>query len=150
MTDPEQLDLYGTGRPSRPWSIVMAFVRGIAILAGLVTGFFGAVWYGLRCFDTCPTDPAENAIVQILTLSLVAFGFVVIVAAATLRTRLAVAGGWVIVVLGVVMSVGGVVVLVLAPSLQFPGDRSSTITYGVIDVAAGAALVVLGRRARNR
>ena len=150
MTGPERLDLYDTQRPTRPWTIVIAFVRGIAIVVGLAVGFVGTALYALRCFDACPTDTAENTIIQILTLSLVTFGLVVIVAAVSLRTRWAVVGGWIISVLGVLMTLGGVATLVQIPLLWFPGDRSSTITYGLIDVAAGAALVVLGRRARNR
>jgi hypothetical protein len=120
------------------------------MLLGLAIGFYGAVLWGLRCFDTCPTDPAENVIIQVLTLSGVGLGLAMMIAAATLRTRVAVAGAWIITVLGALMAVGGVVSLVLMPSLQFPADRSSTITFSLIDIGVGAALVISGRRVRNR
>jgi hypothetical protein len=147
MTGPEQLDLYGTR--SRGWRIVIALARVAAVLLGLAIGFVGAVFYGLRCFDTCPSDPAEDAILQVLFLSLVAFGLIVIVAAATLGTRAAAAGTWISSFLGVLMVIGGVVALVLVPPIRFPGDRSGTVIYSLTGVAVGVAVVLFGRRLRR-
>lgn len=146
MTDPEQLCPYGTDRRSRRSSIA----RGIAILVGVGIGFFGVALFVLRCFSTCPSDPAENAISQILTLSLVGFGVVVIVAASTLGTRWAAAGASTVMVLGALMAIAAVVALVLAPSLRLPGDRSGAFVLALIDTAVGASVMLFGTRVRER
>ena len=150
MSDPEVVDPYDSGgRPKRS-TMFRGLARGVALLVGAVIAFYGVALYALRCFSTCPTDPAENTISQILTLSLVALGVVVVVAAASIATKLVAPATWVIAAMGILMTAGGVVALTLAPSLRFPGDRTSAVVFALVDVAVGAGIVALGSWVRRR
>jgi uncharacterized membrane protein HdeD (DUF308 family) len=150
MTAQEQLDPYRNGGRARRWSIARAISRTIGILAGGAAGFSGFAYYILRCFDTCPSDPAEDTISQILTLSLMGLGVAVIVAAVTLGTRWTLPGTWIVTALGALMAVGGVVSLALVPSLRVPANRTDTVMLSIVDLAVGAGLILFTRWARHR
>lgn len=146
----QQHDAYGKRGSSWLRRIARFIARAIGILIGLGIAAFGIGFYMLRCSSSCPTDPAENVTSQILTLSLVGFGLVVVVAAVSLVTRSAVVGAWIITVVGGLMATGGVVALAMAPSLRVAADQPSTIMYALLDVIMGAACMALGRRVRRR
>lgn len=150
MSSREEVDPYGASGRRSPAPIARFIGRGIGVLVGVGIGFYGMSFYVLRCFSTCPTDPAENAISQILTLSLVGFGLVVVIAAVTLGTRWTSPGAWVITILGALMAIGGIVTVALAPSLQFAGDRTATVMFGIIDVAVGVGIVLVAAWVRRR
>lgn len=118
------------------------------MLVGSGVGLYGGMLYALRCFSTCPSDPAEDAIIRSLTLSLVAFGLGVISAAVSLGTRFVVPGSWIITVSGALMIVGGAVTIALIPALRFDGEHSIMVVFASVDVALGAGLVFFGGRAR--
>lgn len=145
-----ELDPYGSDGGGSGVSIGRVLARLVGILVGLGISFFGFGFYMLRCFSNCPTDPAENTISQILTLSLFGFGVVVVIAAASLRTRFEPAGSWMVTLLGALMALGGLASLVLTPSLEVPGNRGTTIILGVIDIVAGACVVLFGIWARGQ
>lgn len=150
MSDREGLDPYdASGRPSAA-SIARFIGRGIGVLVGLGIGFYGMSFYVLRCFSTCPTDPAENALSHILPLSFLALAVAVITGAVTTGTRGTAAGTWIITGLGALMPVGGVMTLLLVPSLPFPGDRTGIVVFGIIEIAVGVGLILLARWVRAR
>lgn len=150
MNTREELDPRGAStRPSRGW-IARFIGRAIAVLVGLGIAAFGMTFYVLRCFSTCPTDPAENALSHILPLSFLALGAAVLVAAVTIGTRGTTAGTWIITGLGAVMPVGGLATLVLVPSLPFAGERTGIVIFGIIQVAVGVGLVLAAAWMRRR
>lgn len=150
MSAPEELDPYGASRRPTPLSVARFIGRAIGVLVGVGIGVYGLSFYVLRCFSTCPTDPAENALSHILPLSILALGLAVITAAVTFGTRSTIGGAWIITGLGVMLPVTGVVTLLLVPSLPFPGDRTGIVVFGILEIAAGVGLVLFGRWMRRR
>lgn len=150
ISESQELDPGAGSHRSSPGSIARFIGRGISVLVGLAVAWFGVAFYILRCFSTCPSDPAENAISQILSLSLVGFGLIVSIAALTLGTKLAAAGRWLIIGIGTSIAGGGLVSVALAPSLQVAANGAETVAFGIIDTAAGIGCVLLASRVRRR
>ena len=89
----------------------------LGVLAGLAISLYGVALYALRCFDTCPSDPAEDAVSQLLAGSLILFGLVVVIAAASAGARWSRAGLSIIAVLGSVIVVCGIAFVALGPAV---------------------------------
>lgn len=150
MKDGEDLDLYPRRDPAR---IARGAARVLGILFGAAVSLYGVALYALRCFDTCPTDPAEDAVGQLLSGAVLAFGLVIAVASACVGTRWAGTGLAVVIGLGCFVAVAGGVTVALVPRIDAPGDHGSTAAFGVIALAVGglvaAAAVALRRRAAS-
>ena len=149
----EDLDLYRSGPRRGYGAILRGVARGVGILLGLAVSVYGAALYALRCFDTCPTDPAVDATGQLLTWSIILLGFGLVTAAASVGTRWSRIGLGIISVLGSAVALCGVASVVIAPSIKAAGDYSSTTTLSYVaavtgGVAAGAAHL-LRRRTRS-
>lgn len=147
MSEREDLDLY----PRRdPATIARVVARVLGILLASAISLYGLALYMLRCFDTCPTDPAQDAVGQLLSGSVVAFGIVVGVAAASVGTRWARTGLTIVSVFGVFVALAGVAAIVLVPRIEAAGDHGSTAAFGVIALVAGGLTVVAGVLLRRR
>lgn len=150
MSDREDLDLYKAGGPA-PSSVAVWVARTLGVLAGLAVGFYGAALWLLRCFDTCPSDPAVDKTGRLLSASVILAGLVIVVAAASLGTSWKTVGARIVVVLGSLVALCGIATLALAPGIDFRSDRASTRTFGVIALAAGAAVAGIAyHRARAK
>ncbi len=124
--------------------------RGLGVLVGLAVCLYAAALYALRCFDTCPYDPAENQISRLLPVALGVLGLVLIVAALMSATRWSNTGSWIIIAGGCVIAACGVATWALVPAIEAPGDHTDTARLGVLASLIGVAVVggaiVLRRR----
>ena len=111
----EDLDLYRSGPGPGHGAILRGVARGAGILLGVAVSTYGAALYALRCFDTCPTDPAVDATGQLLSWSIILFGLGVVTAAASIGTRWSRTGLGIILVLGSVVALCGVASVVIPP-----------------------------------
>ena len=147
---PDGPDPYLTIRPPSLGSLARFIGRGIAVLVGLGIGLYGLSFYMLRCFSTCPTDPAENALSHILPLTIMTLAAAVVTAAVTTGTRAATTGSWINTGLGILLMGGGIAGLVVVPALRFSGERTGIVTFGIIAIAVGVGLVLFGKWVRGR
>lgn len=129
-------DLYGAA-PHRSVGRTVARILGVLVGAGL--SLYGVALFALRCFDTCPADPAVDKSTQLLSGALVLFGVVVVVVSAASGTVCSAGAAVFAVVLGVAIALAGLVSLVLVTSLA----SVVALLAGVI-VAAAALLALLG------
>lgn len=120
------------------------------MLVGVAVAWFGAALYVLRCFSTCPTDPAEDWTGRLLTASIVLVGLVIVLASSALGTRWSRIGLGIVLALGAAVAACGVVALILVPSIEAPGDHSSSATAAVVAIGVGGAIVAAARAARRR
>ncbi len=150
MNHGEDLDPYRPTPSVDGTTIARRVARTLGALAGLAVSLSGVALYALRCFDTCPSDPAEDKVGQLLTGSLILFGLVVVVAAASAGTRWSRTGWSIIAVLGLAIGVCGIASVALVPAIDTPGANSSYTTYGIVGIVVGAggagAALVLRRR----
>jgi hypothetical protein len=150
VSAPEDLDLYrGAGRTDRA-AIARWVVRTIGVLVGLAVALYGVALYALRCFDTCPSDPAVDRIGQALAASLVLLGLVVVTAAASAGTRWSAAGAALVALLGALIALGGIVSLLLVPSIDAPGDHGSSATFGAAALVGGSVIAGTAIALRRR
>lgn len=126
-------------------------LRAIGILIGTAVALYGIALYALRCFDTCPSDPAEDASLQLLSGAVILFGVALVVFSATFATRRSRAASRILTTLGTVIAGAGVVSLLLVPYLDTPGDRTGWVLMSVAALIVGAGIAmgsIIGRRRR--
>ena len=152
MNERKDLDPYRPTGSADPARITRGAARTVGILLGVAVSSFGVALYALRCFDTCPSDPAENAVGQLLAGAFVLFGVVVVVVAASAGTRRSRTGGGTVCALGSLVALCGIASLVLVPGIDAPGDNGGYVLFGLLALAgggisAGAAYAYLRRSA---
>ena len=142
MSGRDDLDLYGSAAsPSRGGGVVRGLTRVFGVLVGAAISLYGVALYALRCFDTCPSDPSVDKNIQLLSVSLVLFGLVVVIAAASAWTRWAAGAAVIVACLGSVIAVAGAVALALVPSIDQPhGDRGSAGLAAAVALLVGAGV----------
>jgi hypothetical protein len=150
VKDPDDLDVYRPARRADPGRIARGVARAAGILAGLAACLYGIALYALRCFDTCPSDPAQDAVGQLLSGSLVVFGLAVVAVAASVGTRAARSGLAIAAVFGCLVGVFGVVSIALVPAIDAPGDHASSTVFGALALAAGAVTAAVAAVLRRR
>lgn len=124
--------------------------RGLGFVVGLGVSLYAAAVYALRCFDTCPSDAAEDLIYRLLPVALGVLGLVLAVAALTSATRWSTTGSWIIIAGGCVIAACGIASWALVPAIDAPGNHTATARLGVVASVVGIAVVggaiVLRRR----
>ncbi|HEV2755981.1 MAG TPA: hypothetical protein VG318_09425 [Actinomycetota bacterium] len=133
----EDLDPYRPTPPADARTIGRWVARAVGILVGLAILLYGVALYALRCFDTCPSDPAQDHVYQLLTGAIILFGIVVLVAASFAGTRRARAGLSVVTGLGAAVVACGLVAVAFVPAIDAPGDHSGSTQFGMLAVLAG-------------
>ncbi|HEX2294321.1 MAG TPA: hypothetical protein VHN37_03340 [Actinomycetota bacterium] len=124
----DDLDLYGRGAaPDR--GVGRAMARIVGLLVGAAVSLFGVALFLLRCFDTCPADPAVNTSGQLLSGAVVLFGVVVAVSSLAAGTAGATGVALFAGAAGVLIAVAGVVSFALVQSVA-----------SVVAVLAGAVV----------
>lgn len=150
MKDRDDLDLHRAAKRADLAMFARGAGRVLGILFGLAVSLYGGALYMLRCFDTCPTDPAEDAVARLLPASLVAFGIAVAVAAACVATRAARAGLGIVAGLGCLTAVFGVAAAATVPRITAPGDHGSAAVFGVVALVVGGVMAAAALAARRR
>ena len=150
MDGREDLDLYRPAHRPDARTIARWAARTVGILLGLAIAAYGAVLYMLRCFDTCPDDPAQDNAGKLLLAAIVLFGLAVVAASACTGARWARSGLPVVKVLGALIVLCGVAAVAIVPSIEAPGDHSGSTIAGIVAVVVGGASAagahMLGRR----
>lgn len=153
MSERRDLDPYRPTGSAASSTIARRAARTLGVLSGLAVSLYGAALYALRCFDTCPSDPAENASGQLLSGAFVLFGIAVVVTATTAGTRGGRTGLTVVCVVSCLVAACGAVSLALVPAIDGPGDHGGYVLFGLVALAlggisAGAAYAYLRRAPR--
>lgn len=138
MGERRDLDLYGSGATPGRTPVTAWIVRIAGLLVGAAITFYGLALYALRCFDTCPEDPAVDTATLLMATAIVLFGLVVAIASASGRTRWAVGGATVVAALGFAIAAVGIASLAQVPRIDDPGGQRSDVTL------AGAAATAVG------
>lgn len=143
----DDLDLYDSGADRS--SVGHMILRILGFLVGVGLGFVGVVLYTLRCFDTCPADPAVNAISQLLTGAMMLTGLAIVIEAMSFRTTWTPIAEGAVIVVGALIAVAGIASLALIPSVEGTGGGAGTVGFALLAVAVGAALMVNSVRERR-
>lgn len=151
MGERRDLDLYGSGATPGRTPVTAWIVRIAGLLVGAAITLYGVALYALRCFDTCPEDPAVNTATVLMSAAIVLFGPAVAIASASVRTRWAVGGATVVAALGFAIAAVGIASLAQVPRIDDPGGQRSDVTLaGAAETVAGAGVTAAALLRRKR